>query len=116
MLLVYYLYDYKTTVSAAGYGNFPIKGYDLYKFNDESNKLNLDETLKVYEDARINEKMYELNNSLEKGKIARRQNDISTAKFHLNNVILSGIENEIYARTLHELAEIEYLEKPKGLL
>lgn len=49
--------------------------------------------------------------SLEKGKIARRQNDISTAKFHLNNVILSGIENEIYARTLHELAEIEYLEE-----
>lgn len=48
--------------------------------------------------------------SLEKGKIARRQNDISSAKFHLNNVILSGIENEIYARTLHELAEIEYLE------
>ena len=49
--------------------------------------------------------------SLEEGKIARRQNDISTAKFHLNNVILSGIENEIYARTLHELAEIEYFEE-----
>lgn len=48
--------------------------------------------------------------SLEKGKIARRQNNIPSAKFHLNNVILSGIENEIYARTLHELAEMEYLE------
>lgn len=48
--------------------------------------------------------------SLEKGKIARRQNDIIGAKFHLNSVILSDLENEIYARTLHELAEIEYAE------
>lgn len=48
--------------------------------------------------------------SLEKGKIAKRQNDIVGAKYHLNNVIASEIEDEIYARALHELAEIEYAE------
>ncbi|API90059.1 restriction endonuclease [Marinilactibacillus sp. 15R] len=34
MLLVYYLYDSKKTVPAADYANFPIKGYELYEFNE----------------------------------------------------------------------------------
>lgn len=35
MLLIYYLYDSKTTVPAAGYANFPIKGYHFHQFNEE---------------------------------------------------------------------------------
>lgn len=39
MLLIYYLYDSKTTVSAAGYANFPIKGYEFHKFNNEEKEI-----------------------------------------------------------------------------
>lgn len=39
MLLVYYLYDSKTTVPAAGYANFPIKGYELHQFNEDEQKI-----------------------------------------------------------------------------
>lgn len=35
MLLVYYLYDSETTVTAAEYANFPIKGYQFHEFSDE---------------------------------------------------------------------------------
>lgn len=35
MLLVYYLYDSETTVTAAEYAKFPIKGYQFHKFSDE---------------------------------------------------------------------------------
>lgn len=48
--------------------------------------------------------------SLEKGKIAKRHNDIAGAKFHFNNVISSELKNEIYAKTLHELVQIQYNE------
>ncbi len=34
MLLVYYLYDSSTTVTASEYANFPIKGYQFFQFND----------------------------------------------------------------------------------
>lgn len=35
MLLVYYLYDSETTVTAAEYAIFPIKGYQFHEFSDE---------------------------------------------------------------------------------
>jgi len=34
LLLVYYLYDSNTTVIAAEYANFPIKGYEFHKFSE----------------------------------------------------------------------------------
>lgn len=40
LLLVYYLYDSDVTVPAAGYAEFPIKGYDFHEF-DESDKERL---------------------------------------------------------------------------
>lgn len=39
MLLVYYLYDSKTTVPASGYANFPIKGYELHEFNQDEQEI-----------------------------------------------------------------------------
>lgn len=35
MLLVYYLYDSPTTVTAAEYARFPIRGYQFHRFTDE---------------------------------------------------------------------------------
>ncbi len=35
MLLVYYLYDSETTVTAAEYAHFPIKGYQFHEFSEE---------------------------------------------------------------------------------
>ena len=35
MLIVYYLYDSETTVKAADYAAFPIKGYQFHEFDDE---------------------------------------------------------------------------------
>jgi hypothetical protein len=34
MLIVYYLYDSKTTVTADRYANFPIKGYEFHEFTE----------------------------------------------------------------------------------
>lgn len=39
MLLVYYLYVGKKTVLAAGYANFPIKGYQFHEFNDTDKEI-----------------------------------------------------------------------------
>ena len=39
LLFVYYLYDSPTTVKAAGYANFPIKGYQFYEFNSEDTEI-----------------------------------------------------------------------------
>lgn len=52
MLLIYYLYDSKTTVPAAGYANFPIKGYQFHEFNeDEEETLRKDwETVRDFID------------------------------------------------------------------
>lgn len=35
MLIIYYLYDSDTTVQAAEYANFPIKGYQFHEFDEE---------------------------------------------------------------------------------
>ena len=46
LLIVYYLYDSEKTVPAAGYANFPIKGYQLHQFSDaEIETLKSDWTL-----------------------------------------------------------------------
>lgn len=39
LLLIYYLYDSKETVPAAGYANFPIKGYEFHEFNENEIKI-----------------------------------------------------------------------------
>lgn len=39
LLFVYYLYDSPTTVKAAGYADFPIKGYQFYEFNSEDTEI-----------------------------------------------------------------------------
>lgn len=39
LLFVYYLYDSPTTVRAAQYANFPIKGYQFYEFNSEDTEI-----------------------------------------------------------------------------
>lgn len=39
LLLVYYLYDSETTVTAAEYSKFPIKGYQFHKFSDEEKEM-----------------------------------------------------------------------------
>lgn len=39
LLLVYYLYDSDTTVTAAEYAQFPIKGYQFHEFSDEDKSI-----------------------------------------------------------------------------
>ena len=39
LLFVYYLYDSQTTVKAAEYANFPIKGYQFYEFNSVDKEI-----------------------------------------------------------------------------
>lgn len=39
LLFVYYLYDSPTTVKAAEYANFPIKGYQFYEFDSEDTEI-----------------------------------------------------------------------------
>lgn len=39
LLIVYYLYDSDTTVKAADYANFPIKGFDFHEFNQEDEEI-----------------------------------------------------------------------------
>ncbi|WP_436882348.1 MutH/Sau3AI family endonuclease [Staphylococcus gallinarum] len=39
ILLVYYLYDSETTVKAAEYSKFPIKGYQFYEFTSEEKEM-----------------------------------------------------------------------------
>jgi len=39
LLFVYYLYDSSSTVKAAEYANFPIKGYQFYEFNSEDTEI-----------------------------------------------------------------------------
>lgn len=39
MLLVYYLYDSSTTVSASEYSNFPIQGFHFYQFSPDDQKI-----------------------------------------------------------------------------
>ena len=39
LLFVYYLYDSPTTVKAAEYADFPIKGYQFYEFNSEDTEI-----------------------------------------------------------------------------
>ena len=39
LLFVYYLYDSPTTVKAAEYASFPIKGYQFYEFNSEDTEI-----------------------------------------------------------------------------
>lgn len=39
LLFIYYLYDSKEKVKAAGYANFPIKGYQFYEFNSEDREI-----------------------------------------------------------------------------
>jgi hypothetical protein len=39
LLLVYYLYDSESTVRAAEYANFPIKGYHFYEFDEEDKRI-----------------------------------------------------------------------------
>lgn len=46
LLFVYYLYDSPTTVNAAGYANFPIKGYQFLEFDSEDkDALKMDWTI-----------------------------------------------------------------------
>lgn len=39
LLFVFYLYDSPTTVKAAEYANFPIKGFKFYEFNSEDTEI-----------------------------------------------------------------------------
>lgn len=39
ILFVYYLYDSPTTVKAANYANFPIKGYQFHEFDEEDKEI-----------------------------------------------------------------------------
>ena len=39
MLIVYYLYDSDKTVKAAEYARFPVKGYEIHRFNDQDMKV-----------------------------------------------------------------------------
>lgn len=39
LLFVYYLYDSSSTVKAAEYADFPIKGYQFYEFNSEDTEI-----------------------------------------------------------------------------
>lgn len=39
LLLVYYLYDSDTTVTAAEYANFPIKGYEFHTFSENDKSI-----------------------------------------------------------------------------
>ena len=39
LLIVYYLYDSDSTVTAAEYANFPIEGFDFHEFNEEDEEI-----------------------------------------------------------------------------
>ena len=39
MLIVYYLYDSEDTVEAAEYARFPVKGYEIHRFNNQDMKV-----------------------------------------------------------------------------
>lgn len=102
-------YDALEDISSLSYVDDIIVNEDLYKFNDESNKLNLDETLKVYEDARINEKMYELNNSLENlGLLVLKSSIIDSLKLNENNINELKIvgSDEVYVRYDKEVSNL----------
>lgn len=113
MLFVYYLYDSPTTVKAAQYANFPIKGYQFHEFDSEDIEIlkndwkivrdfiiNLQENYQNYEDEypRIS---YELRPKLMYIDTAPKWPN--RPRFRLKRKIVSNIIQEHFGETLEQL-------------
>ena len=103
MLLVYYLYDSSTTVTASEYAEFPVQGFQFYEFNEQDIKI-IENDWRIVKDFIFNLKTTLDNPTVEYPKISQLRDKMlymdtapkypNPPRFRLKRQVVSTIAQE----------------------